>query len=113
MRCVFVYVVIVVALMPRFLGFPSFFLNDCIYFFSVFSSFYFVLFYFFATVVKKSIIITIKKPGDRLKTKKKNIKFISQGLACFNNALFGRQFALICLYQKGRVSIFTTVKPHV
>ena len=73
MRCVFVYVVIVVALMPRFLGFPSFFLNDCIYFFSVFSSFYFVLFYFFATVAKKSIIITIKKPGDRLKTKKKTL----------------------------------------
>ena len=73
MRCVFVYVVIVVALMPRFLGFPSFFLNDCIYFFSVFSSFYFVLFYFFATVVKKSIIITIKKTRRQVENKKKTL----------------------------------------
>ena len=54
-----------------------------------------------------------KKTRRQVENKKKNIKFISQGLACFNNALFGRQFALICLYQKGWVSIFTTVKPHV
>ena len=31
---------------------------------------HFILLLFFATVVKKSIIITIKKPGNRLKTKK-------------------------------------------
>ena len=67
-------VVIVVALMLRCLGFPL--LHAVMFFYLLFTVFFsllfphFILLLFFATVVKKSIIITIKKPGNRLKTKK-------------------------------------------
>ena len=84
MRCVFVYrsndVVIVVALMLRFLGFPLLYVMSVFFLLSIvfiylfyFSLFFFVLFHyyillFFATVVKKSIIIAIINLGKRLKT---------------------------------------------
>ena len=62
-------VVIVVAVMLRFLGFPLLYVLFFL-FFIVFNFFSpsFLHFILFATVVKKSITIK-KKPGSRLKTK--------------------------------------------
>ena len=55
--------------MLRFLGFPLLHAVLFAVFFPLFLHFISLL--FFATAVKNSIIITIKKPGNRLKTKKK------------------------------------------
>ena len=65
-------VVIVVALMLRFLGFPLLYVMFFFFFFIVFNFFspFFLHFILLATVVKKSITIKKTKPGSRLKTKK-------------------------------------------
>ena len=56
--------------MLRFLGFP---LLHAVLFTVIFSLLFlhFISLLFFATAVKNSIIITIKRPGNRLKAKKK------------------------------------------
>ena len=55
--------------MLRFLGFP---LLPAVLFTVFFSLLFlrFISLLFFATAIKNSIIITVKKPGNRLKTKK-------------------------------------------